>query len=54
MFSTPTATPRDISFDLIAWAMFLMAMRPEEHNLFTVDTGTSWGIPAAKAAAREA
>ena len=54
MFSTPTATPREISFDLIAWAMFRMAMRPEEHSLFTVDMGTSWGIPAARAAAREA
>lgn len=34
--------------------MFRMAMRPEEHSLFTVDMGTSWGIPAARAAAREA
>ena len=33
--------------------MFLMDMRPEEHNLFTVEIGTKSGMPAESAAARE-
>jgi hypothetical protein len=28
-------------------------MRPEEHSRLTVDIGTSWGMPAASAAALE-
>jgi hypothetical protein len=53
IFSAPTAKPRDISPDLMAYAMFLIAMRPEEQSRLTVDIGTSSGIPAAIAAARE-
>lgn len=28
-------------------------MRPDEHSLFTVEIGTSGGMPEARAAARE-
>lgn len=34
-------------------AIFLTAIRPEEQSLFTVEIGTSAGIPAAMAAALE-
>lgn len=36
---------------LMAWAIFLIAISPEEHSLLTVDMGTSWGMPADRAAA---
>lgn len=51
ILSTPTAIPREISFDSIAWDIVLIAMRPEEQSLFTVEIGTVCGIPAARAAA---
>lgn len=53
MLSTPTATPSDISPDLMALAIFLIACSPEEHSRLTVEIGTSAGMPAASAAARE-
>lgn len=34
-------------------AMLRIAIKPEEHSRFTVEMGTSCGIPAAIAAARE-
>ena len=34
--------------------MFLTAMSPDEHSLFTVEMGTLSGIPAESAAALEA
>jgi hypothetical protein len=53
IFSTPIVRPMDVSPDWMACAMFLIAMRPEEHSRLTVDIGTSCGMPAASAAARE-
>lgn len=51
MLSTPTAIPSEASPDWMACAIFLTAIRPDEHSLFTVDIGTDAGIPEAMAAA---
>lgn len=53
MLSAPTAIPSLVSPVWIACAIWRMAMRPDEHSLFTTDIGTSYGIPAAMAAALE-
>ena len=53
ILSTPKATPSEISPAWIACAMLRIDCRPEEQSLFTVEMGTSAGIPAARAAARE-
>jgi hypothetical protein len=53
MLSTPIATPRDASPTLMPCAMWRMAIRPDEHSLFTTLIGTWYGIPAAMAAALE-
>lgn len=53
MLSTPTAKPSEIDSVCTAWAILLMACKPDAHKRFTVDIGTSAGIPAASAAARE-
>lgn len=41
IFSTPTAMPRDISPDWMAWAMVRMAMSPDAHSLLRAVIGTS-------------
>lgn len=53
MLSAPAARPSEDSPTCIAWAILRIAIRPDEHNRFTVDMGTSAGIPAAIAAARD-
>lgn len=53
MLSAPAAKPMEDSPTFIAWAILRMAIRPDEQSLFTVEMGTSAGIPAARAAARD-
>ena len=53
MLSTPTAIPTSASPLWMECAILRIAIKPEEHNRFTVEMGTWCGIPAAIAAARE-
>lgn len=53
MFSTPTAIPSSICLVRTAFEIVTMDCRPEEQSLFTVEMGTSTGMPAAVAAARD-
>ena len=40
MLSAPTARPNEASPDLMECAILRIAIRPEEHSLFTVEIGT--------------
>lgn len=53
MLSTPTATPISISPLWIECTILRIAISPEEQSRLTVEMGTSCGMPAAMAAARE-
>jgi len=53
MLSAATAKPRVASPAMIECAIWRMDMRPDEQSRFTVEMGTSYGIPAAIAAALE-
>ena len=53
MLSTPTAIPNWICCVLMALETVTIDCKPDEHSLFTVEMGTSTGMPAAIAAARE-
>lgn len=41
ILSTPTASPMEVSPAWMAWAILRMAIKPDEHSLFTTEMGTS-------------